>query len=182
MNYKPIDGTLVIGLGHKARHGKDSAAKYLMLRYGAQKFSFASGLYSVARCCFNMTQKDPRLLQALGTEVGRSHDNDRWIRNLYWQIMDEKPAVAVVPDCRFPNEFDFIKAVGGVCIKVARFNVDGTPFVAPDRPADHPSETALDDCEDWDAQMGCRTGDLELLYAKLDVFMRDMDILGRFKG
>ena len=180
MAYEPIRGTFVIGLGHKARHGKDSAAKHLMQKYGAAKFSFGSGLYSVARCCFGMTAKNALLLQALGTEVGRACDSDRWIRNLYWQIRDDAPSIAVVPDCRFPNEFDFIKSLGGVCIKVVRFNEDGSPFVAADRPSNHPSEIALDGCEDWDLQIGAKTGDLQMLHAKLDVFMRDMWILERY--
>lgn len=180
--YKPIEGTLIIGIGHKARQGKDTAANYLRTKYGAVKYSFASGLYSVARCLFDMTEKNPRLLQALGTEVGRSHDDQRWIRNLYWQIKDDAPAVAVIPDCRFWNEFDFIKGVGGQCIKVVRFNADETPFIAPDRPATHPSETALDNCEDWDWQIGVLDGDMPNLYAKLDTFMKDMKLLGRYKG
>lgn len=181
MTYQPIDGTFVIGLGHKARHGKDSAAKHLMTKYGAVKFSFANGLYSVARCCFNMTAKDPVLLQHLGTEVGRRHDDDRWIRNLYWQIKDENPAIAVIPDVRFHNEFEFVKQLGGMNIKVSRYNEDGTPFVAPDRSPTHPSETALDGRDDWDAHFMALTGQLPELYKSFDIFMHDMELLRRIR-
>lgn len=171
MAYEPIEGVTVIGLGHKARQGKDMAAKHLIKNYGGMKFSFANGLYSIARCLFNMTEKDAVLLQHLGTEVGRSHDDDRWIRNLYWQIKDERPAVAVIPDVRFWNEFRFIKEIGGKCIKVTRLQNDGRPFVAPDRSPTHPSETALDNCNSWDLDVRVFNGELPALYKAIDEFM-----------
>lgn len=159
--WEPIKGTTIIGIGHKARQGKDTAANYLRDNFGAVKFSFANGLYTVARALFGMTEKDAPLLQALGTEVGRRNDSDRWVRTLYYQIKDECPRIAVIPDCRFPNEADFVKQLGGFMIKVVRLDKNGERFVAPDRSHDHPSEVALDDYTDWDSVIVSTDGDIE---------------------
>ena len=152
MSYEPLKGTHVIGIGHKARHGKDSSAELIIraTKGAARRYSFGTGLYAVARALFNMTAKDAPLLQALGTEVGRRHDDDRWIRTTYWQISDERPRVAVLADVRFPNEADFVKQLGGTLIKVSRVNTDGSPYVVTDRDPNHPSEIALDNYLGWD--------------------------------
>lgn len=76
-----------------------------------------------------------RLLQRLGTEAGR---NTLW--DSIWvdaALKDYKPGDRlVVPDMRFPNEFDAIKARGGMTWRVNRKGVG---------PANsHASETALD--------------------------------------
>jgi hypothetical protein len=155
-NFEPINGTHVIGIGHKARHGKDTAAERILRSTGgvARKYSFGTGLYAVARALFNMTAKDAPLLQALGTEVGRRHDNDRWIRTTYWQIRDERPRIAVLADVRFPNEADFVKSMGGTLIKVTRLDA-GTakPYITTDRDPNHPSEVALDGYTNWDYRL-----------------------------
>lgn len=76
-----------------------------------------------------------RLLQRLGTEAGR---NTLW--DSIWvdaALKDYKPGDRlVVPDMRFPNEFDAIKAHGG---KTWRVNREG---VVPAN--SHASEIALD--------------------------------------
>ena len=46
---------------------------------------------------------------------------------------------------RYLNEADYIKLQDGYTLNVRRINPDGTRFISPDRPADHPSETELDD-------------------------------------
>ena len=175
--WKPIKGTTIIGIGHKARHGKDSTANHLVKNYGAVKYSFATGLYTVARALFGMTIKDAPLLQALGTEVGRRNDDNRWIRTLYYQLQDDNPSIAVIPDVRFPNEAQFIKDLGGYLIKVSRFNDDLSLFVAPDRLPTHPSETSLDNYEDWDLRILAKTGELNKIYKEIDVFMNDLKLL-----
>jgi len=149
--YKPIENVFVIGVGHKARHGKDSTANYIVkeTRGQARIFSFADDVYALARQ-LGMQGKDPVVLQALGTEVGRRIEEDRWVKALYNNLLVKRPTIAVIPDCRFPNEVKLVKDLGGVTIKVSRFNGDGTPFVATDRNPNHPSEIALDNYTDWD--------------------------------
>ncbi len=152
--YRPIDGVFVIGVGHKARHGKDTTANHIVreTRGQARIFSFADDVYALARQ-LGMQGKDPVVLQALGTEVGRRIEEDRWVKSLYNNLLVKRPAIAVIPDCRFPNEIKLVKDLGGVTIKVARFNGDGTPFVATDRNPNHPSETALDSYTGWDYEL-----------------------------
>lgn len=149
MTFAPIPGTLVIGLGHKARHGKDSAARILQQAIkGVQRFSFADDLYAICRVLHGMTEKDPLLLQRVGVEF-RETDRDVWVRSVYAQMLAARPRVAVITDVRFPNELDFVKALGGVCWKIERRYEDGAIFVDPSRPATHISETALDGAA-WD--------------------------------
>jgi hypothetical protein len=148
MVWQPIEGTLVIGLGHRARHGKDTAAQILGAKYGARRFSFADDLYAVCRVLHGMTGKDAPLLQRVGVEM-RTRDENVWIRSVYSKILADRPSVAVITDVRFPNEFAFVKALGGVCWKVERRMPDGSLFVDPSRPATHISETALEGAA-WD--------------------------------
>jgi hypothetical protein len=151
--YEPIPGTLVIGLGHKARHGKDTAARTLIEAYPrlVQRFSFADDLYAVCRVVHGMTTKDAPLLQRVGVEY-RERDPETWVRSVYAKILDAKPRVAVITDVRFPNEMAFVKALGGVCWKITRYiSRDKTAFVDPSRPPTHISETALDDAN-WDRE------------------------------
>jgi hypothetical protein len=158
MSYTAIPGTLVIGLGHKARHGKDSAARILMHAIrGVQRFSYADDLYAVCRVLHGMTDKDAPLLQRVGVEY-REKDEDVWVRSVYAKILTERPRVAVITDVRFPNEMAFVKAMGGVCWKIERRLLDGTVFVDHSRPATHISETALDGAA-WDRLIQNPDGD-----------------------
>lgn len=74
-----------------------------------------------------------RLLQVMGTEVGRQMiADDVWVREL-----DKHSGRIVVPDMRFPNEYDKIIERGGKVWRIDR------PDVRPVNP--HVSETAIDD-------------------------------------
>jgi hypothetical protein len=76
------------------------------------------------------------MLQRLGTEVGREmFDADFWVD----YALDNAPdgSKIVFADCRFPNEANAIRALGG---KVIRINRPGVSAVNA-----HISETALDD-------------------------------------
>lgn len=159
MTTTTIPGTLVIGLGHKARHGKDSAARILMERFprAVQRFSFADDLYAVCRVLHGMTAKDAPLLQRVGVEF-REKDENTWVRSVDTKIREARPRVAVITDVRFPNEFAYVKAMGGVCWKVERRLPDGTLFVDPSRPSTHISETALNHAA-WDRVLTNPDGD-----------------------
>lgn len=137
--------TLLVGLGHKARHGKDTVANYVHVAMPRQTriYSLAGALKSFARV-LGMREKNGAVLQALGAEVMRSLNPTIWIDILQAQIEEEAPRVALIPDVRFPNEAEWIKSQGGITVKVARWDAYGKPYVAADRPADHPSEIALD--------------------------------------
>lgn len=178
IKWAPIPGALVIGIGHKARQGKDVVAKYLVDNYGAERFSFGDGLYDVARSIFGMTEKDASLLQALGTDVGRRNDPDKWVRTLYWKLKDRSPKLVVIPDVRFPNEIEMVKQMGGLAVEINRMNEDGSQFISDDRPADHPSEISLDDYTEWDLLVYAKTGRLDILENAVDSLMQPMWDLG----
>ena len=166
MNYETITGVRIIGIGHKARHGKDVTANAILekLERSAKKYSFADDLKAFARV-LGMRSKDGPLLQALGTNVLRRLNSDIWIECLYTRLQEEQPTTAIISDVRFPNEAQFIKDLGGIMIRVDRYNPDDTLFISPDRPADHPSETALDGYKDWDFILTAKDGRVDLLTA-----------------
>lgn len=178
MDYAPIPGTAVIGLGHKARQGKDSVANFLIDKLGSKalRLGFADALYAVARVEHGMTTKDPKLLQYLGTEVFRQKDPEVWIRTLYHTALDRKPAVLIIPDVRFPNEAAFVKGLGGILVKVARVNEDGTPFRDPNRPENHPSESSLDGFQGWDFQFSTNSGNMGYLKFAAGVLLEGLAV------
>jgi hypothetical protein len=93
--------------------------------------------------------KHPKLLQWWGTEYRRANfGQDYWIKRLF-ASMPTNLDVAMVTDVRFIDEADAIKQRGGYTINVQRLNKDGSQFLDPSRPADHPSETQLDGYN-WD--------------------------------
>lgn len=92
--------------------------------------------------------KHPKILQWWGTEFRRCEDPDYWVKKWQQQVRGFS-GIIVTGDVRFLNEARAIKASQGYLINVTRLNQDGTPFRDPGRPADHPSETELDNFN-WD--------------------------------
>lgn len=151
--------TLIIGLGSKARQGKDLAAQAILDYYDnksrqfskhglkpvtrVQRIGFADALYEVARNEYGMTEKDAPLLQRIGHER-RQQDENYWIKRAFEKILPTTDIV-IIPDTRYKNEAVCIKDQGGYVVSVERYNQDGSRFIANDRPANHPSEIDLDD-------------------------------------
>jgi hypothetical protein len=163
--YEAIPGVLVLGLGHKARHGKDTAAQAMLSARPADvlRVGFADALYDYCRVEHGMTTKDAPLLQRVGVEM-RQRNPQTWINAVYWKLLDKRPKIAVIPDVRFLNEAMFIHSMGGVTIKVERRNEDDTLFRADDRDWNHVSEIQLDGYS-WDLTITNRTGQLGTLHA-----------------
>ena len=144
-----LDRVFLVGLGHKARQGKDTACAAILARFPeARRVAFADAVRAVCRVNHGMTAKDAPLLQQIG--VGRRQtDPDLWVRTAAWTIHDWQadqqgvPSIVVIPDVRFPNEVQFIKRHGGLMVRIERLRADGSPYIADDRPATHISETAL---------------------------------------
>src|SRR2546422_496485 len=71
------------------------------------------------------TPRARKFLQFLGTEAFRVHVDD-----LYWvklaaekiQRMSPETKVVFIPDCRFINEADYIRKIGGLLWRVERLN------------------------------------------------------------
>jgi hypothetical protein len=80
------------------------------------------------------------VMQVVGTDIFRKLDTNVWVRSTINKIIRDKPDLAVITDCRFPNEVDSIKQSGGKVIRLTR-----NPFQS-----DHLSEIILDkDSYDW---------------------------------
>lgn len=142
--------TFLVGLGHKARQGKDTVAAGLLQCYPntSRRVAFADAVKAVCRVNHGMTAKDPALLQQIG--VGRRQtDPDIWIRAVAWQAQEWEDhqhyvQMIIIPDLRFPNEAEWVKRHGGVVLDVRRYRADGSRVIADDRDPAHESETALD--------------------------------------
>lgn len=95
-------------------------------------------------------------------QAQRAGNPDYWIHRLMEWLKMHKAAMArltyqtqppihynglIISDVRYPNEAEHIRALGGMVLRVERFNEDGTPYenrLSPEARA-HDSETALDD-------------------------------------
>ena len=147
---------MIIGLSGYARSGKDTVAELLVLNYEFKRMAFADGIRE-ALIALNPILHDGhrlneivtmygwevakakdevrRLLQVMGTEVGRKLiHQDVWVWRLFNQIdTDER---IVIPDVRFPNEARMIEERGGEVWRINRHNHGAVN--------DHVSERALD--------------------------------------
>lgn len=73
-------------------------------------------------------------LQFIGTDIFRKMKSDVWVEATINKIKQEKPKVAIITDCRFPNEVDSIKNNNGKVIRLTR----------DPHHSDHISESILD--------------------------------------
>lgn len=89
----------------------------------------------LVNCYWDNKQLTAReVMQLVGTDVFRKLQNNVWADATIIKINKEQPDLALIADCRFPNEVDVVKKAGGMIIKLNR-----NPFNS-----DHDSETALD--------------------------------------
>ena len=86
-------------------------------------------------CYWNDNRLTAReVMQFVGTDIFRKMKRDVWASATINKIRSEKYSLAIIADCRFPNEVEAIKNAGGIVIKLTR-----NPFSST-----HESETALD--------------------------------------
>jgi hypothetical protein len=124
-----------------------------------------------------------QFLQELGTNVLRN-----WIPNIHinatfskWKpipvregrehyaghaittgSIEERMPKWIITDMRFPNEVEVVKQRGGIVIRIWRGKDENLGMGVPPI-HEHPSETALDDYQDWDAVID-NNGSIEDLY------------------
>jgi len=168
-----VAGVQIVGLGYKIGSGKDTVADMLCRNHGFVKMCFADALKEVVSLVFGWPRhllddqsfkatEDPfwgytprTVLQRVGTDCFRNHiSQDVWVKALARRIsiygrtrVSGFPRV-VVPDMRFPNEVEAIKAWRGLVVRIDR-PVNEFTGVTPGSAA-HVSEQALDDYKDWD--------------------------------
>jgi hypothetical protein len=188
--------SLIIGLGHKARQGKDQAAKFITEafsdRYRIKTYSFADALkrelcgkeydlclrYGVTYdydpdmsdpLCYSIHGKQSRLLQFYG-DLKRRQDAFYWIHKTCEDIVRDSPQIAIIPSVRYVNEAYWIKSTGGYVIDVVR-----PGYIDPSRDPNWVSETQLDGFA-FDAVLTARSGEHQSLRRQaLGVFT---DIMG----
>ncbi len=180
---------MIFGLAGKKRAGKSITALHLVEEYGFVEYSWATPIKEViGKLIFGLTDEQmygpeeikekvieewgmsPRtILQIVGTDMFR-----KLIREDFWVHIGMKNLTKlnnegyniVVSDCRFPNELEAIKSLGGIVanvVKIGQVNTDS-----------HASETALDDYKDWDIVFDAVPGDLEGLRASVDIFISEL--------
>lgn len=81
-----------------------------------------------------------QVLQFVGTDMFRKFKPNVWVDATLKKINKEQPQIAIITDCRFPNEVESITEHGGYTIRLTR-----NPFNS-----DHISESILDEQNyDW---------------------------------
>lgn len=65
-----------------------------------------------------MTARD--VMEFVGTSIFRRMKNDIWVEATIRKILAEKPELAIIVDCRFPNEVESIKKNNGKVIRLSR--------------------------------------------------------------
>lgn len=127
----------VIGISGPARSGKDTVAAFIIAARGGYRYSFADPIRQMlAPLGVDMT--DPywidhkeqvipalgvsprRLMQTLGTDWGREMINpDLWLLLALQRLYNLGPGM-IIPDVRFNNEAEWVRAKGGRIVRLER--------------------------------------------------------------
>jgi len=171
---------MIIGLGYKARSGKDTIANYLKEVHGFKRIAFADALKEACRAIFDFNdeqlygnQKEvedpywkltPRyVLQFVGTECMREvFHKDIWVKAVEKKILSSNDNW-VITDMRFPNEAEAVQRWGGFLVRVDRPNAGATGGIVS-----HPSEISMDNFDEWDYTLRNDVQVHAALYAKVE--------------
>lgn len=146
----------VVLISGKAGHGKDTLAGLLKQELEQNGNTVAVSHYAdllkfICKQFFGWNgEKDEagrKLLQRIGTDTIRAQDPDFWVRTLaeILSLLKGFFDYVIIPDTRFPNEITYIKSrFDAVHIRVYRQEYES---LLTEEQQNHPSETALDDCE-----------------------------------
>lgn len=117
-----------IALGGKMGSGKDTFYDYIKDKYNFKQVSFAEPLYQIMYyaqdICGFQKVKDRKFLQFLGTEWGRSINNNCWIDIVHNKTKNSTTINWCLTDLRFENEFNYLKNNNWILIKIQRDNID----------------------------------------------------------
>jgi len=113
------------------------------------------------------------LLQYVGTDVIREKYPDFWIEfiSVMLHFFDDKWDYVIIPDCRFPNELQVLKADG---FQTTHLRIERPNFESPltESQRKHPSETSMDDIK---AEFYIQNdGTLDDLSAKINDFVQEI--------
>jgi len=134
----------LFGLTHDQCHGTDEQKNTLTnIRWG--------DLPTKNKKPKNKKMTAREFLQYFGTDVCRAMYEDIWVDRCIADIKFEQPLLAIVDDCRFPNEANAIQKAGGKVIRLTR---------SPHKDS-HKSESALDDWDNFDAVIDNQEMDIQ---------------------
>lgn len=147
---------LKLAFGCQARVGKSTAVELLKKQYGGTEISFAEPLYDILRFtqkrCNLPQEKDRKFLQIIGTEWGRNKNPNLWINLLKDKLEElQYEKFIYVSDMRFTNEFEKLKELGFITIRIIRQKSSSDETFGSGSKT-HASETELLSVkdEDWD--------------------------------
>ena len=179
----------VIGLAGKAGSGKDFITQHVIRPLGYMQFSLAwhfkvgivgKGLATHEEVFFTKPPEIRRQLQLEGTEYGRNvYGEDVWCNTtLEWfHVLSENWGIRkfIIPDIRFPNEVQFIRALGGAVYRIhAPVRVEQNKLTPEQR--QHPSETSLDDYTEFDGRINNDIGiSLESLHMQVGLLLEKFE-------
>lgn len=145
-----LNRMLKIALGHQARVGKDTFAAAVKSLTCVSSFpnvvtyAFSDSLYEIAGIIQEFAgvrrEKDPELLQNLGTFCRQHYGDDFWINKCNEKIQKSN-GVILVTDMRYANEMTYLKNNGFITVKITRKDR------VIDRDPGHKSEIDLLDAE-----------------------------------
>lgn len=122
----------ILAFTGKMGSGKSTAVEYLQrsLNREVVLIKFAQPMYDIQSFVYNTCflpqpiPKDRKLLQWLGTEWGREKDINLWVnifkKRVKWLLEQNPTSLIVCDDCRFNNEAEAVKELGGVIIEIDR--------------------------------------------------------------
>lgn len=128
---------LLLGFGSRARIGKDFATEAIRQHYGAERvcrIAFADPLKFDLRPLLEPIGIDPiivsgttkeqiRPLMVAYGETMRSFDANYWVKRALNLIEQVRCSIIIIPDCRYPNEIQALKAAGGYYIEIDAPNI-----------------------------------------------------------
>jgi hypothetical protein len=139
---------IVVGLGHRARSGKDTVAAHLVKHHGFKAYALATKLKQSVNIVMGWDDRHsygdlkevvdpfwnvtPRwVYQNIGTEGWRKIIGPKvWAQALKKQLLDENPERVVITDVRFfDGEIELIEELGGFTVRVDRPGLK--PLVVP---------------------------------------------------
>lgn len=176
---------MIIGLSGKKQHGKSTIAKYLVEQYKFTEVSWAEPLKEiVGKQLFGFTHNQiyddkekeiidqewkmsPRkALQIVGTECFRREVcDDFWVKLGIRKINQiGLNSNIVVSDCRFLNEVEALRNIGGKIIRVLKLGTKDTDT--------HASEIELDNYDKFDLTSSAYPGMISKLKSDIDWFIK----------
>ncbi|MCK5013814.1 MAG: hypothetical protein KAS66_08330 [Candidatus Omnitrophica bacterium] len=168
---------IVIGIGGKAHSGKDTAADFLVEKYGFVKVAFADALKEMIHKEYHIPKdqlwcdvKTPyvrKLLQDTG-ERARQQNPGHWVDLLWEKITKGNYGRVVIPDVRHVQERKFVEYdMRGVSIEIIR--TEGRPI---EHNPDHISEQKM---RDWDYIIH-NDGSKEELFQKIENMLKTEEV------